>query len=48
MNTLKYILKKYGLRLSERIEIPNVGRDNLASLFSELNFKVGVEVGVEH
>ena len=47
MDTLGYILKKYDLGLSEKIEIPNVGRNDLASLLSELNFKVGVEVGVE-
>ena len=29
------------------IEIPNFGRDNLASLFAELGFKSGAEIGVE-
>ena len=29
------------------VEIPNVGRDDLAVLFCELGFKVGAEVGVE-
>ena len=47
MDTLGYILKKYSLELSEKIEIPNVGRDDLAALFHELGFKTGVEVGVE-
>ena len=47
MNTLDYLLKKYNLSLAERIEIPNVGRDNLATLLHELDFKTGVEVGVD-
>lgn len=29
-------------------EIPNVGRDNLAQLFHQLDFKMGVEVGTEY
>ncbi len=29
------------------IEIPNFGRDNLATLFAELGFKTGAEIGVE-
>jgi len=33
--------------LADRIEIPNVGRDDLAALLHELDFKRGVEVGVE-
>ena len=52
MNTLEYILKKFNITLGRRrtpmpIEIPNYGRDNLASLFYELGFKTGVEIGVE-
>lgn len=48
-STLDYILKKFNLTGKERspIEIPNYGRDNLAELFKELGFKVGVEVGVQ-
>lgn len=50
MNTPDYILKKFNIAVNRRaampIEIPNYGRDNLASLFYELGFKKGVEVGV--
>lgn len=48
-STLNYIMQKYGLagRNGNPIEIPNVGRNDLALLFHELGFKVGVEVGVE-
>lgn len=51
MNTLEYILKKFNIMFGRRtpmpIEIPNFGRDNLATLFAELEFKTGAEVGVE-
>ncbi len=47
MNTLDYIIKKYSLGLADRIEIPNVGRDHLAALLHEFDFKTGVEVGVD-
>ncbi len=49
MNTLDYIAKKYNIDLSQSnpIEIRNAGRGTLASLFKELGFKVGAEVGVE-
>jgi len=46
MNTLKYIANKYKLKNSPIIEIPGVGRDDLANLLQELDFKTGVEVGV--
>lgn len=48
MNTLDYIIKKYNIDLNGvlPIEIPNVGRNDLAALLRELGFKVGVEVGV--
>lgn len=48
MNTLDYIANKYKLDLATTspIEIPNVGRNNLAQWLHELDFKVGVEVGV--
>lgn len=47
MNTLEYILNKYKLDNADFIEIPGVGRDNLASLLNELDFKSGVEIGVQ-
>ena len=48
MDTLDYIIKKFNLDTDRRlpIEIPNYGRDNLAELFHELDFKKIVEVGV--
>ena len=48
MNTLDYIVKKYKFDLTAKspIEIPNVGRSDLALWLQELNFKTGVEVGV--
>ena len=51
MQTLEYVTKKFNLDpniYSGRmpIEIPNYGRKQLADLFRELDFKVGVEVGV--
>ena len=47
MNTLEYILNKYNLTLSDKIEIPDVNRYDLASLLRKLNLKRGVEIGVE-
>lgn len=47
METLKYIIEKYNLPETGRIEIPNVGRKDLALLFHELDFKTGVEIGVQ-
>jgi len=49
VNTLNYILKKYNLYPKQRspIEIPNQNRYDLASLFNEVGFKVGAEIGVE-
>lgn len=47
MTTLDYIIKKYHLNFADRIEIPGVGRDDLAALLHELDFKRGVEVGVD-
>lgn len=50
MLTLNYILEKFNLKYSEGeklpMEIPNFGRNQLAVLLAELNFKIGVEVGV--
>lgn len=48
--TLSYVLKKYKLedqKDQQMVEIPNVTRDDLASLFAELNFNLGVELGTE-
>ena len=49
MNTLQYIIDKYKINVGNQyiIEIPNVGRNNLAELFKELQFTVGVELGVD-
>ena len=50
MTTLERIVQLWGLSLNGQrspIEIPNVGRDDLATLFHQLGFKVGAEVGVE-
>lgn len=48
MNTLDYIVNKYGINLNGEmpVEIPNVGKDDLARLIHELDFKTGVELGV--
>jgi hypothetical protein len=49
MDALTFVATKYGLNLHARspIEIPNVGRDDLARLFHLLGFQRGVEIGVE-
>ena len=47
MDTLNYILNKYGLENKDIVEIPNVGRDNMAAVLHELDFKTGVEIGVQ-
>lgn len=50
MDTLNYILTKYNLSFDETtrmpLEIRDMGRDQMATLFHELGFKSGVEVGV--
>lgn len=48
MNTFNYIVNKYKVDLDGRyvIDIPNMGRDNMAELFAELKFKKGAEIGV--
>lgn len=48
-DTLNYIQQRYGLDFEAKspIEIPNVGRENLAILFRELGFKSGAEIGVQ-
>lgn len=49
MSTLEYIKNKYNLDFNQEspIEIEGVGRLDLLRWFKELDFKVGVEVGVE-
>lgn len=48
-DTYDYIVKKYNLKIGKDffVEIPNMGRDDLALLFAELNFNLGAEVGVD-
>lgn len=48
MSTLSHIQQKYNLDLNQRspIPIPDFGRNQLAVLFKELDFKRGVEIGV--
>ena len=48
-DALDCIVGKYKIDLNKKspIEIPDVGRDNLAHLFAELGYKRGVELGVE-
>lgn len=48
MDALKHITDKYNLDITKPspIEIPNVGRAELASLFAELGHGVGAEIGV--
>lgn len=48
-DTLEYIKTKYKLQTGRfyEIEIPNMGRDQLATLFCELEFNKGAEIGVE-
>lgn len=49
MNTYDYIINKYKLDVGRQyiVEIPNMGRDDLAGLFNELGFNRGAEIGVE-
>src|SRR3989304_10495512 len=49
MKTYDYIIKKCGITVGNQyiIDIPNMGRDNLAELFAELNLTKGVELGVD-
>lgn len=49
VNTLDYIVQKFKLNPDQRqpVEIPNTDRNTLASLFGELGFKMGAEIGVE-
>lgn len=49
MNTLDYILKKFNVKVlsSPMLELDAGGRGNLISLWQELGFKTGAEIGVE-
>lgn len=48
MDTVEYIAKKYNLDTSHvPVEIPNMGRNDLAVLFNELGYTNGVEIGTE-
>lgn len=48
-STLSYIVNKYKLNIRRQriVEIANMGRVDLATLFAELGFKKGAEIGVE-
>jgi len=48
VDTFNFIVNKYKLDIGRQyiVDIPNMGRNNLAELFAELNFKVGAEIGV--
>jgi len=48
--TYKYILDKYKINVGRRyiVEIPDIGRDDMAVLFKELGFNYGAEIGVEN
>ena len=49
VSTFQYILKKYNIIVGNQyiVDIPNIGRDDMAKLFGELNFNEGAEIGVE-
>lgn len=49
MDTYKYIIDKYNIKVGNQyiVEIPNMGRDDMANLFAELKFTEGAEIGVE-
>lgn len=48
MDIVKYLTDKYHLDLSKRrVFIPDMGRDELAHIFTLANFRVGVEIGTE-
>jgi hypothetical protein len=49
VSTLDYIIQKWNVRVGRQmpVEIPEVGRSDLALLFCELGFKTGAEIGVE-
>jgi hypothetical protein len=45
MNPRGHLLKKYNIK-TDVIEIPNAGRNELAELFHDLDYRVGAEIGV--
>ena len=48
MTTLEHILHKYDLPKDQVIiDVPQAGRNELVSLLHELDFKSGVEIGVQ-
>jgi len=48
MTTLEHIIHKYDLPNDQAIiDVPQVGRNDLASLLHELDFRSGVEIGVQ-
>ncbi|SVC92214.1 uncharacterized protein METZ01_LOCUS345068, partial [marine metagenome] len=48
MTTLEHIIHKYDLPSDQVIiDIPQAGRNDLASLLHELDFRSGVEIGVQ-
>lgn len=49
MNTFDYIINKYNITVGNQyiVDIPNIGRNDLAQLFAELGFNKGAEIGVE-
>jgi|TARA_Y100000310_G_C20673115_1_gene811378 SAM-dependent methyltransferase len=48
MNTYDYVINKYNIDVGPRyiVDIPNMGRDDMADLFAELGFNIGAEIGV--
>jgi hypothetical protein len=50
MNTLEYVINKFGffprLGSTHPTIVPNFGRDQMATMFAELGFTQGVEIGV--
>ena len=49
MDTFQYIIDKYKITVGKQhiIDIPDMGRIELAGLFAELGFNLGAEIGVE-
>lgn len=48
-NTYQYIIDKYKIDVGVQyiVDIRNMGRDDMAKLFAELDFKKGAEIGVD-
>ena len=49
MKTFDYIIDKYKINVGRQhiVDIPNMGRIELAGLFKELDFNLGAEIGVD-